>query len=343
MNNLVILQKPAHLRHRTASLVLCIVIINCMLSALTGCNSKKLALSSPISVTDYKLNTYVQIDSYTNVNKNVLSDALGLCDYYEHIFSRTLETSELYKVNTQQTTAISDELYELIELGLYYSQLSYGAFDITIGSISSLWDFKNNTIPQDNLIKERLQDVSYKNIVLEKNHLRFLNEQTMIDLGAIAKGYIADQIKDYLLKKNDSSALINIGGNNLCLAQKQKQPYLISVTNTKETKDSILSLNINDLSVVTSGTYQRYIETDSKKYHHILDPSTGYSYENGLSAVTIISKSSIQGDALSTVCFSLGKEKGMKLLNSLKDVSGCFIDENNQITYSKHFKKFLAN
>ena len=102
-------------------------------------------------------------------------------------------------------------------------------------------------------------------------------------------------------------------------------------------------MDINDLSVVTSGTYQRYIETDSKKYHHILDPSTGYSYENGLSAVTIISKSSTQGDALSTVCFSLGKEKGMKLLNSLKDVSGCFIDENNQITYSKHFKKFLAN
>ena len=88
---------------------------------------------------------------------------------------------------------------------------------------------------------------------------------------------------------------------------------------------------------------QFVLKTDSKKYHHILDPSTGYSYENGLSAVTIISKSSIQGDALSTVCFSLGKEKGMKLLNSLKDVSGCFIDENNQITYSKHFKKFLAN
>ena len=206
-----------------------------------------------------------------------------------------------------------------------------------------MWDFKNNTIPQDNLIKEHLQDVSYKNIVLEKNHLRFLNEQTMIDLGAIAKGYIADQIKDYLLKKNVSSALINLGGNILCVGQKQQKSFLIGVTNPQETNDSILSLNINDLSVVTSGTYQRYIETDSKKYHHILDPSTGYSYENGLSAVTIISKSSIQGDALSTVCFSLGKEKGMKLLNSLKDVSGCFIDENNQITYSKHFKKFLAN
>lgn len=172
MNNLVILQKPAHLRHRTASLVLCIVIINCMLSALTGCNSKKLALSSPISVTDYKLNTYVQIDSYTNVNKNVLSDALGLCDYYEHIFSRTLETSELYKVNTQQTTAISDELYELIELGLYYSQLSYGAFDITIGSVSRLWDFNTDTpdVPDSSAIADALAYVDYTKVSLSTDN-----------------------------------------------------------------------------------------------------------------------------------------------------------------------------
>ena len=97
MNNLVILQKPAHLRHRTASLVLCIVFINCMLSALAGCNSKKLALSSPISVTDYKLNTYVQIDSYTNVNKNVLSDALDLCDYYETFSQEPLKQVSFIK------------------------------------------------------------------------------------------------------------------------------------------------------------------------------------------------------------------------------------------------------
>ena len=202
MNNLVILQKPAHLRHRTASLVLCIVIINCMLSALTGCYSKKLALSSPISVTDYKLNTYVQIDSYTNVNKNVLSDALGLCDYYEHIFSRTLETSELYKVNTQQTTAISDELYELIELGLYYSQLSYGAFDITIGSVSRLWDFNTDTpdVPDSSAITDALAYVDYTKVSLSTDndgtHHISIPDGYCLDLGAIAKGYIAAKIND---------------------------------------------------------------------------------------------------------------------------------------------------
>ena len=191
------------------------------------------------------------------------------------------------------------------------------------------------------MIQQHLHDVSYKNIILENHKIRFLNTETMIDLGAIAKGYIADQIKNYLLKENVKSALINLGGNILCVGKKQERPFIIGVTNPQQTSDSLFSLKINDLSVVTSGTYQRFFEIDSKRYHHILNPKTGYSYENGLSSVTIISKKSIQGDALSTVCFSLGKEKGLELLNSLEGVSGCFIDENNQVSYSKAFKHYL--
>lgn len=320
------------------------ILISLLIFSFFLCGCQK---TTPLSSKEFCLDTIVQITLYDSSSKNILNNCFDLCKKYELVFSTNNKKSELYQLNHSlhklENQSISKELYQVIKQGLYYSELSNGAFDITIGSISSLWDFKNNIIPQDHLIKEHLQDVSYKNIVLEKNEIRFLNEKTMIDLGAIAKGYIADQIKDYLLKKKVTSALINLGGNILCVGQKQQQPFLIGVTNPQKTNDSILSLNINDLSIVTSGTYQRYIETDSKKYHHILNPLTGYSYENKLSAVTIISKSSIQGDALSTVCFSLGKEKGIELLNSLKDVSGCFIDENNQITYSKHFKKFLAN
>ena len=102
-----------------------------------------------------------------------------------------------------------------------------------------------------------------------------------------------------------------------------------------------MELPTHNKHLIHCGTYQRFFEIDSKRYHHILNPKTGYSYENGLSSVTIISKKSIQGDALSTVCFSLGKEKGLELLNSLEGVSGCFIDENNQVSYSKAFKHYL--
>ena len=188
-------------------------------------------------------------------------------------------------------------------------------------------------------------------MVASVGHLKYVKViNDTIDEAAKARGtgiarrtdeYIADQIKNYLLKENVKSALINLGGNILCVGKKQENPFIIGVTNPQQTSDSLFSLKINDLSVVTSGTYQRFFEIDSKRYHHILNPKTGYSYENGLSSVTIISKKSIQGDALSTVCFSLGKEKGLELLNSLEGVSGCFIDENNQVSYSKAFKHYL--
>ena len=349
MNNLVILQKPAHLRHRTASLVLCIVIINCMLSALTGCNSKKLALSSPISVTDYKLNTYVQIDSYTNVNKNVLSDALGLCDYYEHIFSRTLETSELYKVNTQQTTAISDELYELIELGLYYSQLSYGTFDITIGSVSRLWDFNTDTpdVPDSSAIADALAYVDYTKVSLSTDndgtHHISIPDGYCLDLGAIAKGYIADKIKAYLIDNGVERAIINLGGNVLCVGEKSSDnPFLIGIKKPfSEDSVPLVTLRLNNKSAVSSGNYERYFYQDGKLYHHILNPSTGYPYDNGLSDVTIISDASVTGDCLSTTCFALGADKGLELIESLSGIEAMFVMSDGTIKYSSGFSSYL--
>ena len=349
MNNLVILQKTAHLRHRTASLVLCIVIINCMLSALTGCNSKKLALSSPISVTDYKLNTYVQIDSYTNVNKNVLSDALGLCDYYEHIFSRTLETSELYKVNTQQTTAISDELYELIELGLYYSQLSYGAFDITIGSVSRLWDFNTDTpdVPDSSAITDALAYVDYTKVSLSTDndgtHHISIPDGYCLDLGAIAKGYIADKIKAYLIDNGVERAIINLGGNVLCVGEKSlDNPFLIGIKKPfSEDSVPLVTLRLNNKSAVSSGNYERYFYQDGKLYHHILNPSTGYPYDNGLSDVTIISDASVTGDCLSTTCFALGADKGLELIESLSGIEAMFVMSDGTIKYSSGFSSYL--
>lgn len=317
-------------------------ILSLLIFSFILCSCKN---TTPLSNKEFCLDTIIQITLYDSSSKNILNNCFDLCKKYERIFSTNNKKSELYKINHSsnklEAQELSNDLYKVIKQGLYYSDLSKGSFDITIGSISSLWDFKKHTLPEDPLIQQHLHDVSYKYIILENHKIRFLNTETMIDLGAIAKGYIADQIKNYLLKENVKSALINLGGNILCVGKKQERPFIIGVTNPQQTSDSLFSLKINDLSVVTSGTYQRFFKIDSKRYHHILNPKTGYSYENGLSSVTIISKKSIQGDALSTVCFSLGKEKGLELLNSLEGVSGCFIDENNQISYSKSFKHYL--
>lgn len=320
-----------------------ITVLILLVCLLCGCQRQ----SDFISDKQFCLDTIVEITLYDCKSRDILEHCFELCQKYELVFSSTNEDSELYKINHSdhklQEQTISDDLYKVINEGLKYSEMSNGQFDITIGSISSLWDFKssNPEIPNQNEIEANLQNVSYKYIQLSKNKITYLNEHTMIDLGAIAKGYIADQIKNYLLNEGVHSALINLGGNILCVGNKLNEKFLIGLTDPEDTDQSILSLQIDDMSIVTSGTYQRYFEANGQIYHHILNPKTGYSYNNGLTSVTIISQKSIQGDALSTVCFALGKEKGIELLNSLDHVSGCFIDDHNQISYSNGFKKYI--
>ena len=138
---------------------------------LTACEKPAVTLTTPESVNGFKLNTFVQIDSYTSVSKNTLTEALNLCDYYENIFSRTKEDSELSKVNSNQTTSISKEMYELVSAGLEYAALSNGAFDITIGSVSRLWDFtaESPKVPDSGRIAEALTHVDYTRVSVSDN------------------------------------------------------------------------------------------------------------------------------------------------------------------------------
>lgn len=317
--------------------ILSLVLI---ISILLGCQPRQ----DPLSQKEFCLDTVVRITLYDSDSKNILNKCFDLCRKYELIFSNTNTSSELYKVNHDPLKTsyqpISKDLAHIIEQGLYYSQLSKGAFDITIGSISSLWDFKSNhpSLPDASLIKKNLSNVSYTNVICHDQKILYKNKETMIDLGAIAKGYIADQIKSYLLKKHISSALINLGGNILCVGNKNGNPFTIGITDPKKTNSSIIRIEAQDQSIVTSGIYQRNMTINKHFYHHILDPHTGYSYNNDLASVTILSPTSTQGDALSTVCFSLGLDEGLKLIDSMKGIEACFIDKNNHITYSKNFK-----
>ncbi len=171
-----------------------------------------------------------------------------------------------------------------------------------------------------------MKKVGYQNLKLEDDTLTFLSPDSSIDLGAIAKGYIADRMKDYLLEKGVKSAVINLGGNVLCVGKKPDgSPFKIGLQKPyADRNETIETLNIEDMSVVSSGVYERHFEKDGVNYHHILNPRDGFPYENGLVSVTILSKLSVDGDALSTTCFSMGLEKGMELLNSMDDVYGVY-------------------
>ena len=181
--------------------------------------------SEPLTATSFKLNTVVTITLYDSRDQAILDGAMELCDEYERIFSRTLPESELYRLNAgtlpQEDGAyiLSDPLADLVGQGLSYSELSGGAFDITIGPVSSLWDFTSGTalLPDEEEISQALALVDYRQVSLEGNLLRFGMEGMQLDLGAIAKGYIADRMKDYLIEEGVGSAIIDLGGNILCL------------------------------------------------------------------------------------------------------------------------------
>ena len=289
---------------------------------LSGCGTSSgpglLTQETPLSRSDFLLNTFVTITLYDSDDSSILDDSMALCKEYENIFSKTLETSELYKINhrTSDTVTVSDDMAALLAKGLEYCEKSDGAFDITIEPLSSLWNF-----------------TSGEAVIPDKT----------IDLGSIAKGYIADRIKEQLLDAGVKSAIINLGGNVLCVGEKPDgSKFNIGLQKPFADRDETFEvLGIKDLSVVTSGVYERHFEIDGKNYHHILNPATGYPYDNGLISVTILSAESVDGDGLSTTCFSLGLEKGLELANSLDGIYACFIDEDYNVYYSDGMEDFI--
>lgn len=325
-----------------------LIAISIFLSLIIwGCNKTD---NEPITSTTFALDTVISITIYDSKDESILNGAIDLVEEYEKKYSKTLLDSELFKLNNRTlpsigvepyTCQVSDELREVIEYGLKYSSLSNGAFDITIEPLSSTWDFKakDPKVPDTILIKQAVEKVGYKDIILDGNIIAFKNEDTRIDLGAIAKGHIADKVKEYLLEQGIESALIDLGGNILCVGEKNdSEPFKIGIQKPFADRNEVIAtMDIKDMSVVTSGIYERYFVEEDKTFHHILNPHTGYPYDNNLLSVTIISTKSVDADALSTTCFALGIEEGIDLINAQENTYGIFITKDYEFHYSEGF------
>ncbi len=319
---------------------------------LSGCTSKTKVEESPLTKSTFMLNTIITITLYDSTDETIIDDTFKLIHNFEEVYSRTLESSELYKLNEHLLPekngvyTVSDDLADILKQAYHYSELTDGAFDLAIEPISSLWDFTADTpkVPDSKLIEERLPAVNYKNVHINGNQVSFDSEETGIDLGAIAKGYIADKVKDFLLDKGVKSAMINLGGNVLCVGQKPDgSAFNIGIQKPfADRNETVAVMELKDMSVVSSGIYERSFTIDGKFYHHILNSKTGYPTDNNLIAVTIVSKESVVGDGLSTSVFALGLEKGMELINSLEGVYAVFITDDYQMHYSDGFKEHIT-
>ena len=349
-------------------LILCTVLV-CPMLLFTGCGNITDADTSttgnePISISSIKLNTAVQITIYDSQDKALLDDCLALCDKYELVFSRTNEKSELYKLNHRKDTSdkdtntdrqttpypvsgtadtwhISEDLASLLSEGLDITRESDGAFDIAIAPLTSLWDFtaEDPKVPDDAAIQKALPLCSSDGITIDGQDITLPSDDIQFDVGAIAKGYIADRLKDFLVKKGVNSAIINLGGNVLCIGSKPDgTPFKVGIQKPfADRNETEAVMDITGKSVVSSGIYERCFKQNGKLYHHILNPKTGYPYDNSLVSVTIISDQSVDGDALSTTCFALGLDKGLKFAEK-KGVQAVFITEDYKLHYTDGFR-----
>ena len=311
-----------------------IYLLSVSILMLTGCSIKS---QEPISKTGIYFDTVIQIDIYDSSDTKLLNQCFEYCESFEQTISRTIETSEIYKINHSKgnPVEVSDMTIELLQKGIEYGDLTNGKFDITIAPLMELWDFKNNSgdVPSHDDILEALSHVNYKNIVIDGNKVSLSDPDAAIDLGGIAKGYMADYLKEYLISEGIENALINLGGNILTVGSKPDgTPFNLGIQKPFDKQGTtITSVKVTDSSVVSSGVYERYFEVDNTLYHHILDTTTGYPCDNNLLGVTILSEKSVDGDALSTSCFVLGLDAGQKLIKTLDGVDAIFITEDYEL------------
>ena len=300
--------------------------IICLL--LIGCNEKPKNLKS----SRFMLDTIVTLD--INCDQKTLEEAFLLCEKYENLLSKTRKNSDVYKLNNADDyITVSKDTVKIIKRSVYFSGLSGGLFDITICPVTNLWDFEGTTLPDRKEIEEAIKNVNYERIKTDGEKV-FL-DGTEIDLGGIAKGYIADKLLSFFKEKNVADGIINLGGNVIVFGDKEKS---VGIAKPFSKNEIVAKVKLKNKSIVTSGTYERFIDIDGKIYHHILDPKTGYSCETDLNSATVIGDTSLDLDALSTICILLGKEKATKLIEQTENTEAVFIDKQGKLTYTKGLK-----
>lgn len=326
------MQKHTVKNRRKLFLMPCILLV----LFLSGCARQ----SKPLSATGFYFDTVITITLYQPCKQELLDQCMELAEYYENLFSPNIEGSDIWRINhgNGDYVPVSEETLSLLSTALSYAELSDGLVDPAIGALSTLWNFGSDNqqiVPSEEAINDALLHTGYPLIEIKEDCVRLSDAHASVDLGFIAKGYIGDRMKEYLLSEGVTSATINLGGNVVALGQKPDgSPFKIGIQKPFESSGTTaLVLELSDKSVVSSGNYERYFIQNDILYHHILSPQTGYPADSGLSQVTIISGQSVDGDALSTLCFILGYEKAARLLKDYPEIQAVFITTDGQIIY----------
>ncbi|WP_432408456.1 FAD:protein FMN transferase [Wukongibacter sp. M2B1] len=337
--------------NKRKSIVLLIIAISIAL-VMSGCSNNISEVNKdPISKTEFVLGTVVTIKIYDNIEEDIgeeiFNKSFSRLREIENKMTINANESEIININSKagkDFAKVSEDTLEVIKRGKYFSELSKGRFDISIGPLVKLWNIGTEAakVPSEEEIKEQKALVSYDKVVIDETDSRVMlkDEGMLLDLGGIAKGYGADAVVDILKENNIKHAIINIGGNVFAHGNKNDGTlWRVGVQNPKSSRGEYIGITeVMDQTVVTSGIYERFFEEEGKRYHHILDSATGYPVENNLTGVSIIAESSIDADSLSTATFALGLEEGMKLIEGLDNAEAVFVTKDSEIYISSGIK-----
>jgi thiamine biosynthesis lipoprotein len=309
---------------------------------------------APAPETGFALGTLCTVDLYGRGSKARSRAVFARLEELEDILSANREGTDLDRANRGsglEAVAVRRELIEVLAKALYYAEMSGGAFDPSVGPLVKLWGIGTDTprVPSEEEIAAALALVDYHDIKIESGTGQtagtgggvFLKRRGMaLDLGAIAKGYAADEVVRLLAQRGIKMGIIDLGGNIFAYGERRRgQPWRIGVQDPREPRGKYLGvLELANKSVVTSGVYERYFEEGGRRWHHILSTVTGRPAETGLLSVTIVADSSTDADALSTAAFALGWEKGRRLIETVPGAGGIFVFEDLRVRITPGIK-----
>ena len=307
------------------AIILCAVIVFGIvsydfISGRSSCEKTSVAMGTVVTVKLFGFGAKNDLDKIeTEIN--------GL---ENSVLSWRKEGSDVYRINKGSGTqvSVSPDTVKIIGKCIDISDDCGGVFDITIGNVTKLWDFggNNQRLPSDNEIKTALGSVGYKNVSISGNAVQIKKGQSL-DLGAVGKGFVCDKIKELLDKGRTKSAVVSVGGSLLIYGNRT---FSVGINNPDNDKQSMGTLKLKDTCVSTSGNYEKYFEQDGKRYHHILNATTGYPATSEFKSVTVVCESGLISDALSTVCYIAGYRKSVEILKKF-DAEAVFIFNNNAV------------
>jgi FAD:protein FMN transferase len=341
--------------HRTRLYLLLLLIV-----VLAGCGRQgegagtaagSGARELPISESYFIFDTLVSVRVYDEgVTPAHFAEIEELLHTIDKQMNRQLEGSELDLVNRQagkQAVQVSEQTYYVVDTALRYAEASGGKFEPTVGPLVDLWGIgqEGASVPAVGEIDEALSFVDYRQVELDPaaRTIKLQSPGMSLDLGAIAKGYAADVIAEYLRSQGFESAIIDLGGNILAMGSKPDgSPWTVGIQDPSENRGEHIGLiRVTDKTIVTSGVYERYFVEDGAAYHHIFDLDTGYPVNNGLLSVTIVTDRSIDADAMSTTIFSLGLEEGLAFVEKRGGTDALFITTEGLVYASSGLADYL--